>query len=785
MERRPPSPENSNTVAITALALLGPLFGVSTQVWGQALLLLGLGVLLILAPPRRSPGALWWVLFAAILAIGLTAFLPARWFAIPEWRKTLTGELGVELPGTLSPQPWISLHAVCLLFGGLVFSLYLATQSWSQHSRREAARWYTTGVVILAVLALVSLAIGWHVPFWPKVLNSLTGFGVFPNRNQSGNLFALAGIMATALAFDSFERGRKDALFWVASVVVLGMAIVQTYSRAGILLFFGGIGAYGLLSFLLSTSRKGGALTITGFALLLTGFFVFGGASFERFQRLKHDDAPDYRVVIQKDALHLTAAAPWLGQGLGNFAPVFAMSREASADQNRAIHPESDWLWVAVDMGWPAAILIAAACALWLRQCLPLSSGTDRGMRSAALVCGVAFMLHALADVSGHRPGTAWAALFLAGLALHPKRGLGRNRWAAPVFRFLGVMLALISGWWLASVFSDRVGRIAPTVATAMILEERTARQNLESQHDAAVVSANEALRISPMDANLYFQRGIARLVEAFSVWGTSRDFGIARFLEPRWAELCHAQGKAWTQAGQPELAYAAWVEALRRAGKSGAQLYGQMLTWSHDRPALHATLARLSRNDPDYFLTFLGQADRSECEVLIGQLIQAEPDLESFSAKQRNRLFSIWFGKGDHRQLFSELLGKPAWKQESWRWLALLHAEAKQFKEACELMRDYVPPPVMPKIVGTKPLAEMERMFRARPDDITIGLRLHTVQLSLGKTADALETLRSLQNLPSHPAYLAFIEAGQFEESEDWEQAWLAWVKFAGAEFR
>ena len=784
MERRSESTPKSHTAALTALALLGPLFGVATQVWGQALLLLGLAVVLIIVPPRRSPGTAWCVLFLAILAIALTAFLPSRWFAIPDWRKTLTGDFRVELPGTLSPQPWVSLHAACLVFSGLVFALYLVTHSWGPHSRRQAARWYTGGIMLLAVLALASLTGGWHVPFWPDVLNSPNGFGVFPNRNQTGNLFALAGIMATALAFDGFERGQKGALLWTGSVILLGAAIVETYSRAGILLFFGGIAAYGLLSFAFSGSRKGGGLTIAGFALLLTGFFIFGGGTFARFQKLMHESNPEYRVVIQKDALHLAATAPWLGQGLGNFAPVFAMARDASADQNRVIHPESDWLWVAVEMGWPAAVLFAAACVLWLRQCLPLSSGTDRGLRSAALVCGVAFLLHSFADVSGHRLGAAWPALFLAGLAMHPKRTIEKCRWAAPVFRTFGVALALISAWWFASAFSERVGRTAPTQATATMLEERTGRQNFQSQHDAAVVSANEALRIVPLNADLYHQRGIARLVEGFSIWGTTKDFATARFLEPRWAELCFAQGKAWTVAGQPDLAYEVLFEGLRRAGKKGPDLYFHMLSWARERPALRATLARLSHNDPDYFLVFLRQAEPVDCELLIDQLIQAEPDLKSFSPGQRKALFSIWYWKGSHQLLFSKLLDDPEWKKEDWRWLARLYAERKEYGNACKLMRDSTPRPVMPKIPETHPLKDLERMFHARPDDINIGLQLHHAQLSIGKTKEALETLNILQALPNHPAYLAFIEAGQFEESEDWEHAWQAWLKFGGTEF-
>lgn len=785
MERRTESKPPSHTIALTALVLLGPLFGIATQVWGQALLLLGLAVLLIVAPPRRSPGAVWCVLFLAIFAIGLTAFLPAHWFPIPEWRRALTGDFRLPLPGTLSPQPWVSLNAACLLFGGLVFALYLTTQTWGPHSRREAARWYVTGIVVLALLALISMGRTWLVPFWPKVLNAMNGFGFFPNRNQTANVLALAGILATALAFDAFEKKRAAGWFWSASVILLGAAIVQTYSRAGVLLLFGGIAVWVLLSFALSASRKGGALTVAGLALLLTGFFVFGGGSFERFQKMPEDTKGDYRLKLQTDALHLAATAPWLGQGLGNFAPVFAMAREASADQSRAIHPESDWLWVAVEMGWPATVLFAAAFLLWLRQCFPLSSGSDRSLRSAAMVCGVAFALHSFGDVSGHRPGTAWPALFLAGLAMHPQRSMEKRRWVAPVFRTLGVMLALLAGWWLASVFSEPVGRTAPTMATVVRLVERTEQLNERAEHVAAVVSANEALRITPLDVDLYYQRAVARVGEGFSVWGAAWDFGTARYLEPRWTALCFMEGKAWVMASQAELAFDAWLEALRRAGDKGPDLYKQMLAWSGQRLGMHTALGKLSRANPDYFLVYLEQTDRLDSEMLISQLIEVEPVLESFSSAQRRTLFSIWYRKGDRRQLLAQLLANQSWQQEGWRWLALLYADAKDYQRACEIVSDSIPRPTMPKVIGNKTAAELERLFRFRPNDIDIGLQLYTSHVSLGKTKEALETLQTLQAIPNAPAYLAFIEVQLHEENENWEQAWKAWLRFAGREFQ
>jgi O-antigen ligase len=785
MPRRTESTPKLHTVAVTALALLGPLLGVATDTLAQALLLMGLAVVLILAPPRRAPGTVWCVLFVAIFAIGLAAFLPARWFRVPGWRQQLTTDFRVELPGTFSPQPWVSLHAACLLFAGLVFALYVATQVWGPHSRRQAARWYAGGIVILALLALVALGVGKKVPFWPKVLNVGNGFGFFPNRNQTANVLALAGIMATALAFDAFERKKKDAWLWLASVVILGAAIVQTSSRAGILLFFLGVAAWVLLSLVFSPSRKGAALSVAGIALLLTGFFVFGGLTFERFQKMPGEAGHDYRVVIQKDAVHLAATAPWLGQGLGNFAPVFAMAREASADQNRAIHPESDWLWVAVEMGWPAAALFAGAFFLWLLHCLPLTEGTDRALRSAAMVCGLAFAFHSFADVSGHRPGSAWPALFLAGLAMDPRRPVEARRWAAPVFRLLGVMLAAIAAWWFASVFSERIGKVAPTMATLATLEARIDSQNAEKKPSAAVVSANEALRIAPLEANLYFQRGYSRLAEAFSTWGAAWDFGTARFLEPHWAKLCFAEGTAWMEASQEALALDAWVEALRRARTKGPELYGQMLYQARERTRMKVALARLSKSSPDYFLVYLRNADRLECENLIGQLLEAEPTLKSFSNAQRRTLFSIWFERGDHPSLFAKLEASPEWRQDGWQWLAMLHAERKDYEGACRIARESSRGPTIPKPTATRPLAELQRSFRLRPNDFATGLQLFSAQRAAGQSDDALETLRALQAVREAPSYLVFIEAELREERKEWEKAWAAWLRFLGPELR
>ena len=781
MHRKTESHSPPSSIAIAGIALLAAALGVATELWPQALLLLGLGVFLIVSPPRRSPGPVWISLLAAIGALALPAFLPARWLGIPEWRRTLESGYPVELPQTASPQPWLSFHAALLLFAGLAFAFTVLAQPWRSEERRSALRLYVAGVAIVAAVAIVSAVSGHRVPFWPVVLNSAQKFGFFPNRNQTANVLALAAIMSAALAFESFGQRRKAAWWWVAVVVVLGVAAVMAYSRAGILLFFGGIAFWLVVSSLLSASSKGAALGVAGFALALALFFLLGGETFERFQHGNQGPRTDFRFSIHADALRLSLTAPWFGQGLGNFEPVFAMARSISADQNRVLHPESDWLWVAVEMGWPATLLIAGAFFLCLKQCFPFSRGSDRAMRSAAAVCAVAFALHALADVSGHRPGSAWPALFLAALALHPGRRLEDRRWVAPVSRFLGLLLAIVGCWWLASIRSEAISRAAPNPATIRRLSERVERETSARDFSAVINDINELLRIKPLDSDLYSQRGVARVALAFSMWGAERDFRTARFLEPHLADLCTAEGRIWFSVDQQAQGLDAWAEALRRAGDQAPALYERMLGDSYWKFSMHNALRKLARTNPDNFIVFLRHADPIECDLEIGTLLDEEPSLAPLSHPQRKRFFSAWFQRGDRSLFMSRMLADPAWQEDGWPFLARAFAEKKDFERAYRTAMRFATAPALPQAIAGKPPAELERAFHFHPEDFQTGFDLFQAQRASGQTTEALVTLDALEKIPRHPAYLAFIAAQLWAEKEEWEKAWNAWWRFWG----
>ena len=764
--------------------LLGPALGIATTLWPQALLLTGLGILLMVSPPRRSPGVIWLSILTLIGTLSLTAFMPARWVGIPEWRRTLTAEYPVELPDTLSPQPWLSCHAVILLFAGLICAAYLLAQPWRSEARRNVMRIYVTGVTLLAIVAIVSVAWKYRLPFLPKVSNSALGFGFFPNRNQTANVLALAGILATALTFESVSERNKHWWWWLLSVLILGVAAVMAYSRAGILLFFGGIATWVLVSTGLSSSRKGAAIGVAGIAIALTLFFVFGGETFERFQRGAQAARTDFRVSIQSDAMKLSATAPLFGQGIGNFDPVFAMARKTSIEQNRARHPESDWLWVAVEMGWPVVLLMLAALILCLKQSFPFSRGSDRPFRSASAVCAAAFAAHSFGDVSGHRPGAVWPALLMMALALHPDRKLEIRRWVAPVFRIAGLLLAVVGVWWLASIRADVFPKSVPNQATIVRLSEQVDREFAAGEFKEIIPHINELLRLTPLDYELYFRRGVARVAEAFSVWGAARDFLTARHLQPNLATLCVEEGRVWFAAGQLDLGLNAWIEALRRAGDRAPVIYERMLGESYSKFSMHNTLRRIARMNPDLFVVFLRHADRIECDLEIGTLLDEEPTLEPLTHSQRKKLFSAWFHRGDRSLLIARMLAEPAWQEDGWPYLARAFAEQKDFERAYRLAMKFATVPALPQPVLGKQIIELERAFQARPDDVSVGIDLYSTQRAAGKTDEALATLTALGKLPRRPGYLAFLEAQFMAELEDWEKAWNAWWKFAGANY-
>jgi tetratricopeptide (TPR) repeat protein len=430
-------------------------------------------------------------------------------------------------------------------------------------------------------IAVVALLARWNhvtIPFW----KAQSGFGPFPNRNHTGHVFALGGVLALGCAADVARRSRRQAVAWILGAAVLLVALVLNYSRGGLLVFVGALVFWAMLRAWQRQSWKalavGGSIVLVVVAVVLVG----GGAVAARFAG-GADSQVGFRVLIWRDTLSLIHASPWCGAGLGNFRALFPFYRVASVIQQSVLHPESDWLWLASELGWLGVLLALGAAFFILRAAFPWPRGSQRQLRGALFAGAIAALVHTAMDVPGHRLGSALVLLLVMVLARGDAPVAPDVPLISGLCRLCGFM---VFGGVVLFSFAER----SESPADALLLAGNFAR---------AEIAADRALSRAPLDWNAYFARAGARACEGKTLEAVA-DFRRARVLEPHYAGLPLEEGRFWLQT-QPGLALVAWREALRRArppldGEVFGQMLGsatttplreQLLALAHDRPAL------------------------------------------------------------------------------------------------------------------------------------------------------------------------------------------------------
>src|SRR2546422_4726123 len=98
---------------LALLPVLACFLAGGTQKWREGIVFALLGIYLLARPPRFSLGLPINLVLLALVVWSAIAFLPASWFYQPAWRAASVNDLGISLPSTQSPQPWITL--TCLV----------------------------------------------------------------------------------------------------------------------------------------------------------------------------------------------------------------------------------------------------------------------------------------------------------------------------------------------------------------------------------------------------------------------------------------------------------------------------------------------------------------------------------------------------------------------------------------------------------------------------------------------------------------------------------------------
>ncbi|MGH8093511.1 MAG: O-antigen ligase family protein [Chthoniobacterales bacterium] len=762
-------------VVLPLLVVLAAFLGGATRRWSEAAVIGIFALVLLARPPRFSLGPVLNTIALLFVALAAVAFLPADWFTAPPWRIALTKDFGLRLAPTVSAQPWMTLDSLCLLLAGLAWIYYVTTFEAHLRDIRLAARIFAAGIIALAGLCLYLRFKEEALPFWHNQM----GFGPFPNRNQTGDLFGISTLVVLGCLQDDFRRGHKRWIIWLPGLGVLIAALILAFSRAGILILVVGFAAWLVRFAFRKWSGPSVAIAASLLLILFAGLLLFGGETIERFHlRLGSEGSvtSDYRWLIFRDVWTMIRASPWCGVGLGNFESVFALFRTASRGVTRALHPESDWLWVWTEMGWPALPLLFVAAVFFVRRAFPLQEGTNQRLRYAALVGALLFALHGFVDVPAHRFASFLAGTFLLGLAqIRPTPGLP-SRWLPILFRFVGLFLAVISvAWFMAwRRMLPLPGRIGVENAREAVVVANRGHRFAE-----AIAHADQGLEWAPLDWQLYFLRAVARIGLRQPVALALDDFRRARFLEPSGYQLPLAEGKAWL-GWRPTLAITAWREALRRPGADAAGIYSQMLgeAENYDQK-VHEALRELAFNRPDLTIDYLEAATPAQFEAAMRDLLARDPTIENFSAGQKRRLFELWSNHDPLDALLRTVAAHPEWLEFAWPGVARHDAGQSAFAQAWQLVRRFASPPLLPRVARDESITGLEQKFSADPTDFATGYALYRAQMAAGKTDDALATARHFSAQPDAPAYFEYLEAEAWAAKQNWERAWESWQQY------
>lgn len=763
---------------VIAITVFAPVAGATNSLWAKAVLLIAGGVAILVSTPQRALTRWQTIPFVGLAVVGAFAFLPAGWAGGSPLRRELAEQFQVMLPGTLSPQPWLSLEGYLLLLGGLTWFYFLLVRTW-QLPRRVLLSIYAGVICLIAAYATYQYLFDFAHPY--------REFGFFPNRNQIANLLALGGIITLALAFDDFSNSRWSGPLWLVGFCLPSAGLMLAGSRAGILIL-----ALGCMTWLFWSARllKRASWIRIGLAGLVFFFAVFyaaGGRTLGRF--LPRGDSPveerkDLRVGIQRDALGLATAASWHGIGLNNFDAVFPRYRHASVNPDRAIHPESDVLWAWAELGFLAPLFLAMMVGLLLKRCWPFGRHSERILRAACVVCVALFLVHGLVDVSGHRVGTVWPAMLLGALATHVDWGAARSVMTSVILRVLAVLMVGAGAVWMASAMN--VAAI-PTSAELARLKAAGDAAMEAKKYPEAINLTTAALRIAPLDWDLYFSRGRARAFSQAVTAPAVADFAVARYLEPS-SKIAFAEGGVWLSrepdfaqtnawfGREPGLALAAWKEALDRTPLPPAQIFGQMLYAARNVPEMLSGLQTLAEGKPRLQYLLLEYAFEEDFSAVLKQMLAGDPELKTFTDAERGRVIQLWATRGDRAVLENMLWRHPSWQKSGWVVLADLLALRQEFERACDLARRYVPRPTLPQTGEEKSIARVRADYEAHSRDVYSSLVYFQMLVKTGENAEALEVLKKLTSMPDAPKEYFALEAELWYKLGEFEKAWRAW---------
>ena len=264
---------------------------------------------------------------------------------------------------------------------------------------------------------------------------------------------AVAGLVCFGFALEGLRFKRSlNLVGFVASGMCL-FSLILSLSGTGVFLYFLGLTLIVIVQFLRHKSAFYLSFGVPLLSLTFIAAFVSGERSLERvlsFLRTPAEVFSDGRMDVFRDTWRMVLDAPLSGVGIGNFAAVFPQYMDASTSPKTVLHPDSDVLWLLSEGGALAVICLAVLLYNFFRISVFKRRGKGVSYRTALYVALFVFGLHSLVDVSAHRPGTVYFALFIAAL-LVPLDRTQPSSLKPMWWRVFGFGLSFVGILWIGS----------------------------------------------------------------------------------------------------------------------------------------------------------------------------------------------------------------------------------------------------------------------------------------------------------------------------------------------
>ena len=346
------------------------------------------------------------------------------------------GTLSIAPVRSLSLDPYSTRLVLIQVIALLIY--FAAALAFTDSPRR--LRTFTHTITIfgfaLALLGLIQHFTSPTTIYWIRELPTSTPFGPFINRHHFAGYMELALALPLGLLFSGAVERDKRLLYWFA-VAIMGVALIMTNSRGGIVsfvvevCFLAAVSGFGRKQEKTAdesarSGRARAAVVRVGLALglvlaLFAGVVLLGGESvLSRFVgTVNTEDPTTGRAHFWSMTLNIIRDHPLIGAGLGAFSLAYTRY-DTRNGLFRLEQAHNDYLQVLADAGVCGAVLGLFFIVALFRMGFQRRETEDlfrRGVATGALAGCFAVLVHSFFDFTLHTTSNALLFLMLAALA--------------------------------------------------------------------------------------------------------------------------------------------------------------------------------------------------------------------------------------------------------------------------------------------------------------------------------------------------------------------------------